>query len=147
MQDTTHHISESDVSSLAVPVPIPDSGHSDGLTPDQPTAGDPVLSIDTAVEVADTTDISNQLSAALRTLQDKITTRLAHDPAGYRRAVADLEKTVDRLPRSRDPALQKCLHSFGKSVTQVIEKITTQSLLRIVILCKAICFNNSNNKI
>ena len=95
---------------------IPEPGtstHSSGQPsiPDQPNSS--------AVEV-DTAAISNQLGSALRALQDKLTARLAHDPEGYKRAVADLEKTVEKLPKTSDSALQKCLHSFGKSVTQVL---------------------------
>ena len=95
---------------------IPEPGtstHSSG----QPSIPDQHNS--SAVEV-DTAAISNQLGSALRALQDKLTARLAHDPEGYKRAVADLEKTVEKLPKTSDSALQKCLHSFGKLVTQVL---------------------------
>ena len=39
---------------------------------------------------------------------------------GYEKALAVLEKTVEKLPDTVDTALQKCLYGFGKSVTQVI---------------------------
>ena len=94
--------------------PEPTQG-TDTVTPDCPTA--PVLP-SPAVEI-DTTEISTKLSSTLRALQDKLTARISHDPAGYQRAVADLEKTVEKLPKTSDSALQKCLHSFGKTVTQV----------------------------
>ena len=67
----------------------------------------------------DTAEVRQQLSTALLTLQNKISARIEEDPSGYKKAVADLQKTVDKLPSTRDSALQKCLHSFGKSVTQV----------------------------
>ena len=72
----------------------------------------------TTTEV-DTAEIRQQLCAALQTLQGKIAARIEEDPVGYKKAVADLQKTVEKLPTTRDLALQKCLHSFGKSVTQV----------------------------
>ena len=57
-------------------------------------------------------DIFNQLKF-------KIEARISHDPLGYDKALGTLQKTVQRLPSTSDSALQKCLHAFGKTVTQV----------------------------
>ena len=38
---------------------------------------------------------------------------------GYEKAIAALEKSVQKLPSTVDSALQKSLYSFGKSVTEV----------------------------
>ena len=84
--------------------------------PSQP--GNMSVQSSTTTEV-DTAEIRQQLCAALQTLQGKIAARIEEDPVGYKKAVADLQKTVEKLPSTRDSALQKCLHSFGKSVTQV----------------------------
>ena len=44
--------------------------------------------------------------------------RIEHDPLGQKRAVADLSKSINKLPSKRG-SLHKCLHSFRKSVMKV----------------------------
>ena len=69
-------------------------------------------------------DIKQKLKQTLAALADKIIMRVEHDPAGYGKAVGIFEKTVERLPKTGDSALQKSLCSFGKSITQVHSKTT-----------------------
>ena len=66
------------------------------------------------VEIAQT-----KLKRVLAKLGDRIMTRIIEDPVGYNKALDILEKTVDSLPTTVDSALQKCLCTFGKTVTQV----------------------------
>ena len=63
--------------------------------------------------------VKGKLKLAFNMLSDKLTSRLESDIEGYAKAVSVFEKTVQKLPSTSDSALQKCLHSFGKSVTQV----------------------------
>ena len=63
--------------------------------------------------------VSTKLATVMKKLHDKIAARISHDPTGYDKALAVLDRTVDRLPATVDTALQKVLYSFGKSVTQV----------------------------
>ena len=62
------------------------------------------------------------LEKTLKKLENKIKQRIDSDPVGYNKAVDILNKTVDSLPATVDAALQKCLCSFGKTVTQVCNK-------------------------
>ena len=63
------------------------------------------------------------LEKTLKKLENKIKQRIDSDPVGYNKAVDILNKTVDSLPANVDAALQKCLCSFGKTVTQVCNQI------------------------
>ena len=63
----------------------------------------------------------------MKKLENKIKQRIDSDPVGYNKAVDILNKTVDSLPATVDAALQKCLCSFGKTVTQVCNKQITLS--------------------
>ena len=63
--------------------------------------------------------ISTKLATVMNKLHDKLAARISHDPTGYEKALAVLDRTVDKLPATVDTALQKVLYSFGKSVTQV----------------------------
>ena len=104
---------EDEVSITGTPVPV--------LTPDATdlhTAPTPVA-LPGSLGVIDTAEVTDRLGSTLKALYDKLAARIPEDPAGYQRAVSDLEKTVQKLPKTSDSALQKCLHTFGKSVTQV----------------------------
>ena len=63
-------------------------------------------------------EVKEKLMEALKILSDKVIARVESDPDGYSKAVTTFEKTVAKLPNKSDAALQKCLCSFGKSVTQ-----------------------------
>ena len=105
---------EDEVSITGTPVPV--------LTPDATdlhTAPTPVA-LPGSLGVIDTAEVTDRLGSTLKALYDKLAARIPEDPAGYQRAVSDLEKTVQKLPKTSDSALQKCLYTFGKSVTQVI---------------------------
>ena len=67
-----------------------------------------------------TDELKMKLQSVMKNLHDKLAARIEHDPAGYEKAIASLEKSVQKLPSTVDSALQKSLHSFGKSVTEVI---------------------------
>ena len=71
-----------------------------------------VLEVDPAAVQTKLDDVLNQL-------RSKLEARICEDPTGYEKAVQAFQKSVQRLPSTSDSALQKCLHSFGKSVTQV----------------------------
>ena len=60
-----------------------------------------------------------KLKNVLAKLINKIMPRIGEDPVGYNKSLDILEKTVDSLPATVDSALQKCLCTFGKTVTQV----------------------------
>jgi hypothetical protein len=64
--------------------------------------------------------VSKKLDNVINKLHNKLASRISYDPSGYEKALAVLEKTVEKLPDTVDTALQKCLYGFGKSVTQVI---------------------------
>lgn len=64
-------------------------------------------------------EVQMKLQSVMDKLRDKLAARIGHDPAGYEKAIAVLEKSVDKLPATVDSALQKTLYSFGKSVTEV----------------------------
>ena len=66
----------------------------------------------------DPENVRLKLKNALDSLAEKVLNRIVHDPSGYTKAIAMFEKTVEKLPKSVDSALQKSLCSFGKSVTQ-----------------------------
>ena len=65
-------------------------------------------------------DVKAKLIDSLSQLQAKLVARLDGDVAGYDKAVETFAKTVNKLPSTSDSSLQKALHTFGKSVTQVI---------------------------
>lgn len=65
------------------------------------------------------TVVHKKLDDVFNQLKSKFESRISEDPAGYDKALDAFQKTVLRLPTTSDSALQKCLHSFGKSVTQV----------------------------
>ena len=50
----------------------------------------------------------------------------------YNKAVDILNKTVDSLPATVDTALQKCLCSFGKTVTQVCKQMSLSTGTKIL---------------
>ena len=60
-----------------------------------------------------------KMENTFKKLQNKLMKRIDLDPVGYSKAFDILDKTVDSLPATVDSALQKCLCSFGKTVTQV----------------------------
>ena len=64
-------------------------------------------------------EVKVKLQSAINNLHEKIAARIEHDPEGYLKAIAALEKSVQKLPSSYDSALQKSLFIFGKSVTEV----------------------------
>ena len=64
-------------------------------------------------------EVQMKLQSVMDKLRNKLAARIGHDPAGYEKAIAVLEKSVDKLPATVDSALQKTLYSFGKSVTEV----------------------------
>ena len=73
---------------------------------------------DSAIPVS-TDEVKMKLQSVMSNLHDKLAARIEHDPAGYEKAIAALEKSVQKLPSTVDSALQKSLYSFGKSVTEV----------------------------
>ena len=77
-----------------------------------------VVDRDTVTPVS-TEVVRLKLQSVMSALHDKLAARIEHDPAGYEKAIAALGKTVERLPSTVDSALQKSLHCFGKSVTEV----------------------------
>ena len=60
-----------------------------------------------------------KMENTFKKLLNKLMKRTDLDPVGYSKAFDILDKTVDSLPATVDSALQKCLCSFGKTVTQV----------------------------
>ena len=106
---------EDEVSVTSTPVPVlsPSPDATDLHTAPVPVA------LPGSMGVIDTAEVTDRLGSTLKALYDKLAARIPEDPAGYQRAVSDLEKTVQKLPNTSDSALQKCLHTFGKSVTQV----------------------------
>ena len=109
--------------------PAPYEGTDTGAPADEGHTA-PVVQQDN-VGVVNEAEVRYRLSSTLQVLHDKLAARISHDPTGYQKAVADLEKTVQKLPTTSDSALQKCLHSFGKSVTQVKFNIRKISPLNI----------------
>ena len=102
---------------------IPDShGHPDI---DSETMGEDNIEIERNMdENIDLRIITREnLEKTLKKLENKIKQRIDSDPVGYNKAVDILNKTVDSLPATVDAALQKCLCSFGKTVTQVCNQI------------------------
>ena len=53
--------------------------------------------------------ISAKLATVMNKLHDKLAARISHDPTGYEKALAVLDRTVDKLPATVDTALQKVL--------------------------------------
>ena len=103
------HDTEIAVDSLhTTPVAVPDSASLPGVS-DSPV---------TPLEVVSTDQVKERLQAVMSKLHDKLAARIDHDPTGYDKALAVLEKSVQKLPSNIDSALQKSLYSFGKSVTE-----------------------------
>ena len=116
---TAPHMTESgpDMTEPGDVIPSIPPAHYEDTDPGAPVNdGANTVQQDSVVEAA---EVGHRLSSALQVLNNKLLARISHDPTGYQKAVADLEKTVQKLPATSDSALQKCLHSFGKSVTQV----------------------------
>ena len=65
-------------------------------------------------------NVKEKLIDALTQLKTKLVDRIDCDLAGYDKAVETFAKTVNKLPSKSDSSLQKALHTFGKSVTQVL---------------------------
>ena len=81
------------------------------------------LDVDNTTSEVDTELLNTKLCDALDLLKDKIRERIDCDQLGYKKAVANFHKTVAKLLSKRDSALQKSLHTFGKSITQVSTSI------------------------
>ena len=44
--------------------------------------------------------------------------RIPHDVEGYEKALKSLESHLKKLPKTKDSALQKALHTFGEQQTE-----------------------------
>ena len=81
-------------------------------------------------------EVKIKLETVMKHLHDKLAARIQHDPSGYEKALAAMDKTVQRLPSTVDSALQKCLYTFGKSVTEVMIVLNGASCIS---MCYIMC--------
>ena len=75
--------------------------------------------VDSTTAGIDSDRVKEKLRKVISKLENKILSRIDHDPSGYDKALDNLNKTIEKLPSTVDSALQKTLHAFGKTVTQV----------------------------
>ena len=58
------------------------------------------------------------LAALLETMNNMFSERIPHDVEGYEKALKSLESHLKKLPKTKDSALQKALHTFGEQQTE-----------------------------
>ena len=59
-----------------------------------------------------------KLAALLETMNNMFSERIPHDVEGYEKALKSLESHLKKLPKTKDSALQKALHTFGEQQTE-----------------------------
>jgi hypothetical protein len=81
------------------------------LPPEQVMASTSTVDDRGPVTPVSSDEVKLKLQSAMNNLHEKIAARIEHDPEGYLKAIAALEKSVQKLPSSSDSALQKSLAS------------------------------------
>ena len=61
---------------------------------------------------------NGKLAALLETMNNMFSERIPHDVEGYEKALKSLESHLKKLPKTKDSALQKALHTFGEQQTE-----------------------------
>jgi DNA repair exonuclease SbcCD ATPase subunit len=59
-----------------------------------------------------------KLATLLQTMNNMFAERIPHDVEGYEKALKSLESHLKKLPKTKDSALQKALHTFGEQQTE-----------------------------
>ena len=55
--------------------------------------------------------------------------RIPHDVEGYEKALKFLESHLKKLPKTKDSALQKALHTFGEQQTESVRERKKEKVL------------------
>ena len=64
-----------------------------------------------------------KLAALLETMNNMFSERIPHDVEGYEKALKSLESHLKKLPKTKDSALQKALHTFGEQQTESLRGV------------------------
>ena len=59
-----------------------------------------------------------KLATLLQTMNNMFAERIPHDVEGYEKALKSLASHLKKLPKTKDSALQKALHTFGEQQTE-----------------------------